>query len=1141
MTILKKLVIKGIRSYNPNKEQTIDFQTPLTLIIGQNGTGKTTLIECLKYITTGTLPPNSKGGIKQKKTEQKILEFNVWVNKNLKEVIDFNNTVKSTLGKLNKDDLTSIFEINSSILENVIFCHQDDSMWYLSEPATIKKKFDDIFSSTRYSKSLDNLKKSKKEVSTKIKVINTELSYLIKMKDKKNEIETKLKETKKDLEEKNKNIKNMEKNTKECEEILSNLNTEHNKIIKIYNKKKEIENFKNFKEIKYSELECKELRNNLNIEEYKNKIENLQTEIENENKKIKEIEKNKEKYEKIKNFKIEKKEIKNKIEIYFKNMKNLEKWLEEQKNKFLTKLKIKEEIIKNQNFIKIFDFFFGKYEEELKKKNEVLNDLKKESDKMKWEYENNKIKLENAHIDNIDDAHIYDNINDIENIIDIDDKIKRLEKEYDESIKMTRELILNEEKIKKRDELLLKLKNKTKTQEIENIKSNTEEIKKYKQEFKKYSEIINKLNTNTTIIKNQMSKFDNKNHKEFMIYISKESTDKISEMSLKTRRCFLCDKKLEDCDKYTKKLQGYSESEQNVKIRNYIVEIIKSYNDSINEEEFKIREINNKEDIYAKKLYKENNLHKNENIKENENFIDFIDDILQNMKNIKNKLEEEMGEKEMIILDLEEENLLMKNNIKYFIELENLDIKSISCKNTEEIKNEINKFKILKQRKEKKEKFLEIKRLKKENGILEEKLKKIKEEIKIKTEKTENLRISIFNKKSEINYKIQEYEMKKEAIKEEINKLNIINNDLKIVDNNGIINYKNEIDSNIILDLKSNIDDILKEEDNIEEINFEDDEKLKERNLKNKNLLYSLKNELSEKIDLLNLVNEHLEYFKNLEKYKNIEKEISFLEENLKNKKTFKKASDDVINDYLKILDTKMSSIKTRHTEILEKKNMTKGEINQLRILVDNYTRELNTEYKDVIKDYNKKYIENKILDLTSSDIDKCINVLDKSIIDYHYNKIEEINLNLKELWGNCYKGNDIDHIKLKINENGSKNYSYKMMIVKNNVELDMRNRSSAGQKMIGNILLRMSLSKVFCCNFNVLTLDEPTTNLDKENVESLAYTLVNITKTNPNLQLIIITHDEDFLSIMCRENIQYYYRLTRNQNSDSIIKKESA
>ena len=35
--------------------------------------------------------------------------------------------------------------VSKAILENVIFCHQEESNWPLSEPAALKKKFDDIF------------------------------------------------------------------------------------------------------------------------------------------------------------------------------------------------------------------------------------------------------------------------------------------------------------------------------------------------------------------------------------------------------------------------------------------------------------------------------------------------------------------------------------------------------------------------------------------------------------------------------------------------------------------------------------------------------------------------------------------------------------------------------------------------------------------------------------------------------------------------------------------------------------------------------------------------------------------------------------------------------------------------------------
>ncbi len=83
MTSIDKLAIRGIRAFSPNELQVIEFYKPLTLcaprdgspmtppvsvstsrrsIVGKNGSGKTTIIETLKMVTTGDLPPNCRGG-----------------------------------------------------------------------------------------------------------------------------------------------------------------------------------------------------------------------------------------------------------------------------------------------------------------------------------------------------------------------------------------------------------------------------------------------------------------------------------------------------------------------------------------------------------------------------------------------------------------------------------------------------------------------------------------------------------------------------------------------------------------------------------------------------------------------------------------------------------------------------------------------------------------------------------------------------------------------------------------------------------------------------------------------------------------------------------------------------------------------
>lgn len=62
MTSLRKLGLRGVRSYSQQSEESIEFLKPLTIIVGANGAGKTSIIESLKFATTGALPPLSDGG-----------------------------------------------------------------------------------------------------------------------------------------------------------------------------------------------------------------------------------------------------------------------------------------------------------------------------------------------------------------------------------------------------------------------------------------------------------------------------------------------------------------------------------------------------------------------------------------------------------------------------------------------------------------------------------------------------------------------------------------------------------------------------------------------------------------------------------------------------------------------------------------------------------------------------------------------------------------------------------------------------------------------------------------------------------------------------------------------------------------------
>ncbi|GKY96139.1 hypothetical protein MPSEU_000573900 [Mayamaea pseudoterrestris] len=215
MSSLAKLSIRGVRAFSPeDEEQIVEFYFPFTIIVGQNGCGKTTIIECLKYAITGGLPPGSKAGqafvhdprqsgSKQSKATVK-LRFNTRTGqptvvirsmeltrnkttlsfKQLDGVIRTSDAVTGTRSNLSHkcseldSTLPALLGISKAILDNVLFCHQEEASWPLQEGAVLKKKFDDIFDSTRYTKALDAFRKKEKDLLSTCKDIKITLAGL---------------------------------------------------------------------------------------------------------------------------------------------------------------------------------------------------------------------------------------------------------------------------------------------------------------------------------------------------------------------------------------------------------------------------------------------------------------------------------------------------------------------------------------------------------------------------------------------------------------------------------------------------------------------------------------------------------------------------------------------------------------------------------------------------------------------------------------------------------------------------------------------------------------------------------------------------------------------------------------------------
>ncbi len=177
---------------------------------------------------------------------------------------------------------------------------------------------------------------------------------------------------------------------------------------------------------------------------------------------------------------------------------------------------------------------------------------------------------------------------------------------------------------------------------------------------------------------------------------------------------------------------------------------------------------------------------------------------------------------------------------------------------------------------------------------------------------------------------------------------------------------------------------------------------------------------------------------------------------------------------------------------------------------------------------YDECRIQKQTIELASTDLDRYHRALDQALMAFHTLKMNSINRIIKELWQQTYRGTDIDEIEITsdagdaLGGGGStgarRNYNYRVMMRQGQAQLDMRGRCSAGQKVLACLVIRLALAESFCTDCGILALDEPTTNLDHENIESLAFALKSIIehrRKQRNFQLVLITHDREFIEMI--------------------------
>lgn len=220
------------------------------------------------------------------------------------------------------------------------------------------------------------------------------------------------------------------------------------------------------------------------------------------------------------------------------------------------------------------------------------------------------------------------------------------------------------------------------------------------------------------------------------------------------------------------------------------------------------------------------------------------------------------------------------------------------------------------------------------------------------------------------------------------------------------------------------------------------------------------------------------------------------------------------------------------------------GSLDTVESRVKNTKKDLqNEKYRKVDDEHRKKLVECKTTHLAVKDLDNYYKALDRALMKFHSSKMESINKSIKELWNRTYKGPDIDGIEIHSEHEGetaagARKQSYRVIMTKGDTRLDMRGRCSAGQKVLASLVIRLALAESFCINCGILALDEPTTNLDTANIESFAQAINEIVKARKqqaNFQLIVITHDEEFVQMIGRtDNCSHYFRVDKRLADNS-------
>lgn len=1296
MSQIHKLAILGVRSFGPREAEVIKFSTPLTLIVGHNGSGKTTIIECLKYATTGQLPPNSKGGafihdpnlagdkevlaqvklvfesgparlvvtrslsLTAKKTSrtQKTLDSTLRIEQHgaketfSSKVVDLDSAMLQHLG------------VSEAVLDSVIFCHQDESLWPMSEPAALKKRFDQIFEAGKYTDAIDKIKKIKKTQGVEL-VKHREAEKYTKITKEQGEKSERTQQALDDA---------IDKLRTEAEAFTKEL-AELSDAIKIKTKEKN-----DYLGIK-NELDAKrriQHEKQSNVDDLKVSLNVLEDSDESLESTLKHYEERMARYDQ------QVAQYKQQIQVHLKKISQCRKDLDNkilkrgqyiaEKTQYEQQRSSRIDLVKDSASIhgirgyerEIDDHQIKEFVDKIKKAvrdktrdlkrvateaaearekaSDALNDVKnrqaarkrdKESARNSIGANDERMRMLQREVDLIhmtegkkaefEAAHKHSETRlqaatsafdeedwsakyskdisrlrelkaETSRLMDDQNQISQLQKERVELDIVKKDLKLKQQNIdtmvatygdritkavgghwepktvEREFQSALGLKSSA-VEAAQHVREGTNrELLKIDTQLKTLRDSLKKKTAERNSCDKQVvaAMEDRESIEDFEDELGELEKDVITLQSdvnnfaylqdfwsncLRTAeskdKCHVCERefsgeqeKLAAIEKLRRRMVEKALQEQKSDLVKFEKALKKAQaarplydtfrrlaNTEIPALREDVKQAEAKREKVLQELEKQDLL-----VEEAKASKDDIETLGKPVQNIARSALEISG------LNQKLAGLSSQQNISSSLSLQ--EIQSQYKEHSEEISViEANKTKMEKEKqyavqqihraeialRDAKAKLEEAThQLDKKNGLAQQAQERkdnnrdLREAIEQAEKELDALVPQVEKAREELNDVRERGDSREKAMRDEVSSLSVTTDKLQNA-SDAIDAYVRNGKANDLPECQQAIkvieDEIRQQESDASRVQKDLDKLEKEKN----------KGE-----EMKRSVTDNINYRRNLRLLDILNEEIAQLE-SVNADEDYDRAAAD------------LAELELEHQSLMARRGSVLGSISAKDSELARVIAEWEADFKDAARKHQEARIRVETTKAAVEDLGKYASALDQAIIKYHSLKMEEINRIAGELWQNTYQGTDVDTIRIRSDNEtakGNRSYNYRVCMVKQDVEMDMRGRCSAGQRVLASIIIRLALAECFGVNCGIIALDEPTTNLDQDNIRSLAKSLHDIIearRVQKNFQLIVITHDEEFLKEMqCGTFSDEYWRVSRDKDQKSIITMQS-